>query len=254
MTADERGPLDVLIRRLKRASRLDETEAEALLSLPAIVRDVGSGYMIGRSGERPGQCCLLADGFIRRDQTTSDGKRQILSFYVPGDIPDLQTIHLKTLDHDVVTVTEARLVFLPHEPLVALCRAHPLIGEALWRETLIDAAVTRAWITTIGRTSARARVAHLLCELATRLDVVGLAEERRFRMPLTQHEIGDALGLSIVSVNRILQDLRGHKVISLSKRVLAIHDWDKLQRIGQFDPLYLHLHGAPPASGMPEGS
>ncbi|MCB8838695.1 Crp/Fnr family transcriptional regulator [Aurantimonas sp. VKM B-3413] len=250
MTADERAPLGILVRRLERASRLDEVEAEALLALPHTVRDVSSGAVIGHVGERPGHCCLIAEGFLCRDQSTSDGRRQILSFYIPGDIPDLQTLHLKTLDHNVVALTDARVIFIAHDVLTALCRERPVIGEALWRETLIDAAITRSWITMIGRNSARVRVAHLICELALRLDVVDMAEAMEFKMPITQQEVGDALGLSIVSVNRALQDLRSQKLISLKRRVLTVHDWDRMKRVGQFDPLYLHLHGAPPGSGI----
>ena len=252
LAADERTPLDILVRRLERASRLDEVEAEALLSLPHTVREASSGTVIGHVGDRPGHCCLIAEGFLCRDQSTSDGRRQILSFYVPGDIPDLQTLHLKTLDHNVVTMTDARLVFIAHDVLTQLCRERPVIGEALWRETLIDAAVTRSWITMISRSSARVRVAHVICELVLRLDVVDMAEGMEFKLPITQQELGDALGLSIVSVNRALQDLRSQKLITLRRRVLTVHDWDRLKRIGQFDPLYLHLHGAPPGSGIQE--
>ena len=87
----------------------------------------------------------------------------------------------------------------------------------------------------IGRRSARGRIAHLLCEVLTRLKAVGLAEELSCELPITQSDLGDALGLSVVHVNRVLQELRGEGLITLRGKLLVVNDWTGLEAAGQFD-------------------
>jgi CRP-like cAMP-binding protein len=130
---------------------------------------------------------------------------------------------------------------IPHEDLRDLTQRHPGLAAILWRDTLIDAAIFREWMTGIGRRTAHGRIAHLLCEFYLKLHAVGLAESFRCDLPITQVDIGDALGLSNVHVNRVLQDLRGRGLIALRGRNLAIEDWAALTKIAEFDPTYLHL-------------
>jgi len=125
--------------------------------------------------------------------------------------------------------------------MLELCKAHFRIASALWRETLIDAAIFREWMLSIGRRDAYARIAHLLCELLVRLKAVGLAENHTCKLPITQAQIGDALGLSDVHVNRVLQSLRGDDLITLQRGVLSVLDWERLKEVGEFDATYLHL-------------
>jgi CRP-like cAMP-binding protein len=129
---------------------------------------------------------------------------------------------------------------LPHEVIHDLCARQPRIAGALWRETLIDAAIFREWMVGIGRRSAHARIAHLLCEMLVRMRAVGLAEDHACELPFTQTGIGDALGLSTVHVNRTLQELRGAGLITLRGGALTVMDWEGLQGAGEFDLTYLH--------------
>lgn len=99
----------------------------------------------------------------------------------------------------------------------------------------------REWIVNVGRRPANARLAHVICEVAVRLKAVGVATEGGFELPLTQAELGDALGLSTVHVNRMLQELRGGGLIRSEGKTLIIEDWDGLKKIGEFDPTYLHV-------------
>src|SRR5215203_6375668 len=102
------------------------------------------------------------------------GKRQIFSFHIPGDIPDLQSLHLNVMDHNLGTLTPCKLAFIPHEKLTEFFRRCPRIGDVMWRDTLIDAAVFREWMIGIGRRSAYTRIAHVLCEVLVKLRSVGL--------------------------------------------------------------------------------
>ena len=131
--------------------------------------------------------------------------------------------------------------FIQHEPLWDLCQRFPRITAAFWRETLIDAAIFREWMVGIGRRKAPSRIAHLLCEMYVRLDSIGMAENWTVTLPITQEELGDALGLSAVHTNRALQELRGQDLIVFERSKLTILDWQRLVQVGEFDPTYLHL-------------
>jgi CRP-like cAMP-binding protein len=115
------------------------------------------------------------------------------------------------------------------------------LAQAFWRESLIDAAMFRQWISVLGRRSARGKLAHLFCELFVRLHAVGLASDYACRLPLTQSDLADALGMSAVHINRTLQELRADRLIKFRAGQLIILAWDRLKEIAEFDPGYLHL-------------
>ena len=184
---------------------------------------------------------MVLEGFTCMFKLTPKGERQIMAFHIPGDIPDLQSLHLKVLDNSVGTITRCKVGFIQHETLRELCRRHTRIGEALWRETLIDASIFRQWMIGIGRKDAFGRLSHLLCEMLVKMRAVELAQDHACKLPITQSEFGDALGLSTVHVNRTLQEIRKAKLITLRGDTLKVLDWDGLQKAGEFDPTYLHL-------------
>ncbi len=238
---DPHSEHDRLIRKLESIAELSAEEKSAVRSLPLVLKNLPGDTDIVRDGDRPSECCLIVEGFACRYKITPAGKRQIMSFHIPGDIPDLQSLHLRVMDHSVGTLTPCRLAFIPHESLRDLMRRHPRIADAFWRDTLIDAAVFREWMVGIGRRSAYQRIAHLLCEMLVRCRAVGLTEDHAYELPVTQEELGDALGISAVHVNRVLQDLRQDGLIVLRGRYVSTPDWEGLKVAGEFDPTYLHL-------------
>src|SRR3954454_21272681 len=241
MSSETSSDLLPLIRRLEDVAPLTADEKQVLLNLPMYVREVGAGQDIIREGDRPSQCCLLLNGFAQRFKLLGDGRRQIMSFHIPGDMPDLLSLHLKVMDHSLATTAPGRLGFIAHQHLRQLIQQHPRISDALWRDTLVDAAVFREWMVGIGRRSAYARIAHLVCELVTRMEIAGLANEKSINIPLTQGLIADALGLSTVHVTRIIKALRADKLVVWRGKGLTVTDWEGLKRAGEFDPGYLHL-------------
>src|SRR5947209_5031615 len=112
------GPSERLIRRLTVGTPLGAADIDAVAHLPMMVKDHPPQAAIVREGERPGQCCLLIDGFACRSKTTDVGKRQILSIHILGDIPDLQSLHLHIMDHDLTTLSACKVGFLAHEVLL----------------------------------------------------------------------------------------------------------------------------------------
>lgn len=233
-------PTEMMIRRLRINSTISDDDASALRALPNVSRDIPEGTTFVREGERPTHCCVIMSGFAFRSKVTEEGKRQILSFHPAGDMPDLHGLFLERMDHDLVTLSRARVAFIEHRYIKQLIDDRPTVARALWRETLVDAAVFRQWIMNLGTKSAAARMAHLLAELRQRLASVGLAADDQFEFPVTQAELSEALGISAVHVNRVIQAFRANGVLDIHRNTVRLKDIERLVSIGGFNELYLH--------------
>lgn len=233
-----------LVRKLELVVPLTAAERQALLDVPMTVRSYGADQDIAREGTHPSECCLILDGFACRYKLLSDGRRQILSFHTPGDVPDLHSVFMRVMDHSLGTLAPTRAVFMAHEHVSGLMYTYPGIGAALWHATLVDAAILRELVVSLGRRSAHQRVAHQLCELVVRLEAVGLAgKQSETVLPITQAELGDALGLSNVHVNRVLQDFRNVGLLTWRGSTLHVRNWEGLREAGEFDETYLRRRG-----------
>lgn len=233
--------IDVLIRKLESIGTLSEEERQAIQSLPMRIHILGARQDIVRDGEQPTQCCLILDGWVCRYKLLSQGKRQILSFHIAGDMPDLQGLHAHTMDYGLSTVKHATVAFIARESLRELTARFPSVATLLWRDTLLDAAVVRAWMTGMGRRTAFERIGHLFCELYLKLRAVGLAGDYRCPLPVTQMDLADALGLTPVHINRVLREMRSRALITLRHQTLVIEAWEDLLQASEFDPTYLYL-------------
>ncbi len=229
------------IRKLESIATLTDEERAALMRLPMQVRDMRPDQDIVREGDRPSQCCLVLEGFTTSYKLRPNGKRQIVAFHIAGDIPDLQSLHMEVMDVNLSSVSACRVALIQHPHMRDLCHSHPRLADVLWRETLIDASILREWMLCLGRLSAAEHMAHLFCEFLTRLKAVGLVEDNSFSFPITQSELGDALGLSNVHVNRVAQDLREKNLIAWERGTVTVLDWEGLVKLGEFNPTYLHL-------------
>src|SRR5690349_7973299 len=227
-----------LIRQLDGVIQLSVEDRAALAALPLRLKSVPERRDIVREGSRPVESCLVLEGVVCRYKMLSSGRRQIVSFHFPGDLPDLQSIYLKSMDHTLASVTAARVAFIPHDAMRALTRARPDISNALLRHSLIDSSIYREWIVSIGRRSSLERIAHLICECFVRMRALGLAKQADFGLPLSQAELCDASGLSLVHVNRTLKELRRLELIRTVEKVHSILNWEMLQEAADFDPGY----------------
>jgi CRP-like cAMP-binding protein len=236
---------NLLLRKLNSIATLDDEDRIAVDRLPLQLNDLKADQDIVREGDRPKRSCFLLSGMACWFKVTGEGRRQILSFQISGDLPDLQSIHLARLDCTLSTISPCRLAFVQHEALLDICAKRPNVANAFWRMTLIDAAIFREWVANVGSRQALGRVAHLLCELVVRLRAIGLADNLVFELPVTQTELADATGLSTVHVNRTLQSLRKQKLIHWKDSQLEVLDWAGLKQAGDFDPAYLHLKTPP---------
>lgn len=234
-------PNQLMIRKLESIFPLTEEEKQGLRELPIKLSDIKTNQDIVKMGDQPSQCFMILEGYTCIYKMTAEGKRQILALYVPGDLPDMQSLHLKVIDINIASISPCRLGFIQHKDLRNLCERYPRLTAAFWRETLVHASIFREWLLNNGQRPAYTRIAHLICELVMRLKAVGLAEDKTFEMPATQAELADATGITQVHTNRVLQALRADGLISNEKVKMTVPDWQKLKKAGEFDPLYLHL-------------
>jgi len=233
-------PLRQLARRWSRYVGFSEDDRDALLDIPYTAKSFGKDAYLVREGHQASECYILLRGMAFRQKLLRDGSRQIISFHIPGEFVDLQNSLLGVADHNVQSLNHSDAAVIPRSVLLELADARPAIRMAMWIDTLIDASIFREWVVNVGRRDSRARIAHLLCELALRLKQINAEHDGQLDFPVTQEQLADATGLTSVHTNRTLQALRRDGLIKLATGSLSVLDWQGLREAGDFDELYLH--------------
>jgi CRP-like cAMP-binding protein len=224
-----------------RALSLGEVDRRFLEHLSVGRHGVPNRHDIISDTEQSKGLHLITSGFAYRYKQLGNGARQIMGFLIPGDLCDLSGWLLGQMDHSVSALGPCEVVVIPLRRLSELIETRPRLAINLWRETALDTAITREWLTSVGRRRAHARLSHLLCEIWWRLHMAGLAHDQSFDFPVTQAEVGDALGLSIVHVNRTLKVLRAEGLISPQSTRIMLLDLPRLKEVAEFDPAYLQV-------------
>lgn len=233
--------VDKHLMKLRLRCPVSQAEEEAIRDSLGEPVSYAPDQVLVRRGELLNSSILLLEGMLARYKDLSDGQRQIMHVHVPGDFADLHGYTLKRLDHNVMTLTRTRIVRAPHVALDSLIDRFPRLGHIFWLTTNLDAAIHREWEVSLGRRNAIERVANLFCELHARLAVVGLTEGNRFRLPITQAQLAECLGLTSVHVNRVLRELRESKLAEFRSGAVTIQDHKRLAALAEFDPQYLYL-------------
>jgi len=245
----DRGPAapvspNPLVRKLSHFAPLSEGDRQVLDRLSANDEHFAANVDIVGEGQLPRSVFLLKEGVAIRYRALSNGKRQIITFLIPGDLCDIHVFLLKAMDHSIGTITPVRLASVSRESIMRLFTQHPRISAALWWSSLQEEAMLRERIVALGRRDARGRIAYLLCELLWRYMAVGMANGDTFRLQLTQIELADTLGLTPVHVNRVLKEFRAQRLISMEHRVISLLDIGGLQDRAGFNQDYLNFGGA----------
>ena len=235
------GPLALMVRKLETHAVLDVEDRNALMALPYTLRTYEPSSYLVREGDVPEQCAVLLSGFAYRQKLTGAGMRQIVSLHIPGEALDFQHLFLAVADHHVQTLTRAEVATSSRSALRELARSRASIGNAIFVNTLVEASIFREWILNIGRRDARSRLAHFLCEFAIRLDMQNLTEDTGYELPMSQEQLGDALGLTAVHVNRTIKSLEADGLITRNRRRITFPRWDALREVADFSTRYLHL-------------
>ncbi|KQT16628.1 MULTISPECIES: Crp/Fnr family transcriptional regulator [Bradyrhizobium] len=241
-TAD-RSVLEPVVRRLG-ALRTLSTEARASLELAVLdgLQRAGSGEDLVTESDPVDSVRVLLSGWLGRYKMLEDGRRQIVNFIFPGESCDAHAYLLGEMDHSIMTLTPVVYAEIKRARFESLLAKNPTLSEAFWCETLLNNAIQREWAINLGRRVALERVANLFCEIFERLRPVGMIDRNSCIMPVTQMDLADATGLSVVHLNRTLQELRGAGLIVLRERTLTIPDLDALKNAALYSPSYLRLY------------
>ena len=224
---------------------LSDREREIAHSLCERWHKMPAGTDIVREGDSPSHSCLLLSGFAARYNVLGDGTRQITAVHLAGDFIDLHSLLLTTMDHSVLALDDCEVAFVGHDLLRDLTAREPHFTRLLWLLTTIDAAAFRQWLVAAGRLSAAGQIAHFICEMHERLRLVDLVDAQTFRLPMSQTDLSDAMGLSLVHVNRTLQQLRRRSLISWQNDSVRIIDLHGLRELAEFDATYLDTRQSP---------
>jgi CRP-like cAMP-binding protein len=231
----------LVLRKLERFATLSEEDRRTLLAHVRHIQHFNARDDLAKDGDHPRYVNFILEGWACRYKLLEDGRRQIISFFVPGDLCDPIVFLLREMSHGLGSITPVTVARVSREDMLALMAKSPALEKAFWLDMLISAEIQREWTVALGRKTARERMAHLFCELAMRLRAIGLAEGQEFEMPATQTDLADALGLSSVHVSRTLQELRGAGLIELKGKRMTLNNEKALREVAMFDPSYLHL-------------
>lgn len=241
MTSQNGAMANPLVSRLSMFNRLSDGDEAAIGLACSRTRTLGPRQEIIGAGEKPRCVYVALAGWAARYSTLEDGRRQIAAFLLPGDLFDLNLFLLKRMDHSIETITRATVAELNRERFEALTDRHPRITKALMWHQLVLMAIEREWVVNVGQRSGYERLAHLLTELYLRLTPVGEIENGCCAFPLTQADLAEATGMTVVHVNRMLQQLRSDGLVTLAERKLCIPDLHALMEAGLFNIDYLHM-------------
>jgi CRP-like cAMP-binding protein len=243
--ATGKDALEILCKKLQEHSRLDDDDTSEVRRLTPTIRTLNTSEDIIRQGDRPKMCVLVVHGMVARYHILANGRRQYLSFHFAGDMPDSQGLFIDHMDHAVCAVGRTIIAMIGHSELMAAFARRPSFSFAIWRETLIDAAIFREAITNNSSRSTTARMAHLFSEIFYRSSASGLVKQRACPVPISLIQLGEALGMSLATVNRALSKLRREGLADLKDGSLIVNNQAALARHGDFDHRYLHLRKLP---------
>jgi CRP-like cAMP-binding protein len=235
-TSEAAGPLT---RKLARQVALSPEELDLLAEIQMPTRSVSRGREIISEGRKYGEMFLLLEGVAIRYRVLHDGRRQILNITLPGDLIGFPACFFETALYSIAALTDTQIAAIPMPQLLSFFgRSKRIAGILFWLFSC-EAAMYAEHLTDLGRRSAVERVAHFLLELLVRLQAVGQADERSYRMPLTQELIGDTLGLSVPHVNRTLRQLRDDGLVAIEGHRVTIKDFEGLAALADFERSYL---------------
>jgi len=232
--------INALISKLGRYEHLSDADRASLQEISEQAETVNRSQQLIREGNDPRGLFLLLEGWAIRYKALPNGKRQIVAILLPGDLCDCRVFILDRMDHGITMLTAGKVVRIPKDAMLDVIDKNPAIARALWWTTLVDEAVLQEWVVNVGGRDGYARVAHLICELHVRMGDVGLLKDGVMSLPLTQTDMGEALGLTPVHVNRMLRKLRLDGLITFKSFRLDILDLDGLVEAAGFRPGYLH--------------
>jgi CRP-like cAMP-binding protein len=235
---------EALLTHLSCIATVRPEDADAIRRIPGEVRTIRRHKDILSPGEIPGFAVVVLRGLLARYRTSSKGTRQIHGFCIPTDAPGLEALHLDYIDDTLGALVSSVVGFVSHKSLFRLMDERPHVAALIARAGVLQGSICRQWLMRNSTQPAHASMANLFCETYVRADAAGLVDNGCCDLPVTQENLGEALGLTGVHVNRTLQLLRQLGLVEMKLGRLFIHDFRELAKLAEFDPHYLHLKGS----------
>jgi CRP-like cAMP-binding protein len=177
----------------------------------------------------------VLQGVLFRFKTMEDGRRQIVNFLFPGDMIGLQGAMEDPLLYGIEAVTDARACIFQRERFLELFATHPRLGfDVAWLAARQEISLDEH-LTSLGRRTARERIIYLALFLFLRGRATGISGRTFLNIPLTQAQIADTIGLSIVHTNKTLQSLRRSNIIEWTPERIGIHDMQAAIDTAKYD-------------------
>ena len=225
-----------LIVKLRNLGLNSDEGVRTFLSLFTSTRAIRRGDEIVRVGSSQKILTVMLSGVACRYRITDNGRRQIFAFQYPGDFCDYCRYVMPQRDDAVAALTDCLVGVIPHEGFERIIERHPQISLAFWRNTVLEARIFEERVLNGTQRPAVERIATLLCEQIFRLEAVGIVSDV---VPLMQIDLADAAGLSVVHVNRTIQDLRELGALAKNSHGIRVENKDLLVQIAKFDASYL---------------
>jgi CRP-like cAMP-binding protein len=228
---------EALLARMGRWAQLSAAETALLAGLEGRTVAVERGDDLRALQGPQKESILLLDSWAAKEKLASSGKRLIVELLLPGDLL-MQPDPADNDRLDLIALSSGSIMLVRPDVMAKLL-GNDTIGRGLQWMSAVRCSIAREWLANIGAHKARERLAHLLCELAVRLNAVEKFEQGVCEMPLTQTDLAAALAMTNVHLNAALQQLRQAGIVELRDKTLAILDRAKLEEIAEFDDRYL---------------
>ena len=234
IATSEHGSTELSGARLARViPGVTPIEATALTNLPAVNRFVGRNTVIAHEAQPLDKLRLFVAGWAMRSVGMAGERRQIVGFVLPGDLEGLYADFRQASATDVVTLSRCEIAEFALSDVLQLAEDYPGIGAGFRKYMAAEAAILGDQVLRLGRMTAYERVIHLLLEIFDR-QASGAPDGTIVDFPITQSIVADALGLSVVHVNRQVMRLRQEGLLELDRKTLKILDFNALQRLSGY--------------------
>lgn len=229
----------VVMQGLGRHGALTAEDKALLLGLELNSRRVSAGEVLWQESADVDLFCVVKEGWAYSYRNLGNGSMQILKVYLPGDIIGMRDFGFSRRLAGVAMINEGAVCPFTHQQLFELFGRSPALAAGIIAVAVRQQAILTERLVYLGRYAAHERLAHFLYELYLRLKRIGAVEDNGFFMPLSQEQIGDALGLSAVHVSRTFSMLRDEGLIVRDRHQVTLPDPEALARLVEFNDTYI---------------
>ncbi|QOR40992.1 Crp/Fnr family transcriptional regulator [Billgrantia diversa] len=227
------------MRGLVRQGALTPEDKALLLGLELETRRVSASEVLWYEDTDADLFCVLKEGWAYSYRHLENGSKQILKLYLPGDIIGLRDFGFSRRLAGVAMINEGVVCPFSYQQLLELF-GRSALAVGLMATAVRQQALLTERLVYLGRHDAQERLAHFLYELYLRLKRIGAVEDNSFLMPLSQEQIGDALGLSPVHVSRTFSMLRDDGLVTRDRQQITLPDPEALAQLVEFDDNYIN--------------